>query len=214
MCNVEKNEFFEFTNNTVNSLEFMNKLVGKIEKHSDKDIESVQCIESLRDNIDILKKQIEEIKERFTLFHMNMHMSNTKLFTEAFTMKDTKVLIVDDNEINNYVLEQMLKRFDIDVDIAKSGEEAIDKFMVNEYDLILMDYLLPPGIDGIETVRRIRNLSERGKNQFIIGLTANTMEEFKKGLNENNVEFILLKPIKFQQMAVILQKELPDKVVR
>ncbi|MCI5602894.1 MAG: response regulator [Lachnospiraceae bacterium] len=214
MCNVEKNEFFEFTNNTVNSLEFMNKLVGKIEKHSDKDIESVQCIESLRDNIDILKKQIEEIKERFTLFHMNMHMSNTKLFTEAFTMKDTKVLIVDDNEINNYVLEQMLKRFDIDVDIAKSGEEAIDKFMVNEYDLILMDYLLPPGIDGIETVRRIRNLSERGKNQFIIGLTANTMEEFKKGLNENNVELILLKPIKFQQMAVILQKELPDKVVR
>ncbi|MDY6328476.1 MAG: response regulator [Lachnospiraceae bacterium] len=214
MCNVEKNEFFEFTNNTVNSLEFMNKLVGKIEKHSDKDIESVQCIESLRDNIDILKKQIEEIKERFTPFHMNMHMSNTKLFTEAFTMKDTKVLIVDDNEINNYVLEQMLKRFDIDVDIAKSGEEAIDKFMVNEYDLILMDYLLPPGIDGIETVRRIRNLSERGKNQFIIGLTANTMEEFQKGLNENNVELILLKPIKFQQMAVILQKELPDKVVR
>ena len=214
MCNVEKNEFFEFTNSTVNSLEFMNKLVGKIEKHSDKDIESVQCIESLRDNIDILKKQIEEIKERFTPLHMNMHMSNTKLFTEAFTMKDTKILIVDDNEINNYVLEQMLKRFDIDVDIAKSGEEAIDKFMVNEYDLILMDYLLPPGIDGIETVRRIRNLSERGKNQFIIGLTANTMEEFQKGLNENNVELILLKPIKFQQMAVILQKELPDKVVR
>lgn len=214
MCNVEKNEFFEFTNSTVNSLEFMNKLVEKIEKHSDKDIESVQCIESLRDNIDILKKQIEEIKERFTTLHMNMNMSNTKLFTEAFTMKDTKVLIVDDNEINNYVLEQMLKRFDIDVDIAKSGEEAIDKFMVNEYDLILMDYLLPPGIDGIETVRRIRNLSERGKNQFIIGLTANTMEEFQKGLNENNVELILLKPIKFQQMAVILQKELPDKVVR
>ena len=145
---------------------------------------------------------------------MNMHMSNFKLFTEAFTMKETKVLIVDDNEINNYVLEQMLKRFDIDVDIAKSGEEAIDKFMVNEYDLVFMDYLLPPGIDGIETVRRIRNLNERGKKQFIIGLTANTMEEFQKGLNENNVELILLKPIKFQQMAVILQKELPDKVIR
>ena len=214
MCNVEKNEFFEFTNSTISSLKFMNKLVEKIEKHSDKDIESVQCIESLRDNIDILKKQIEEIKERFILLHMNTHMSNFKLFTEAFTMKETKVLIVDDNEINNYVLEQMLKRFDIDVDIAKSGEEAIDKFMVNEYDLVFMDYLLPPGIDGIETVRRIRNLNERGKKQFIIGLTANTMEEFQKDLNENNVELILLKPIKFQQMAVILQKELPDKVIR
>lgn len=214
MCNVEKNEFFEFANSTISSLKFMNKLVEKIEKHSDKDIESVQCIESLRDNIDILKKQIEEIKERFILLHMNTHMSNFKLFTEAFTMKETKVLIVDDNEINNYVLEQMLKRFDIDVDIAKSGEEAIDKFMVNEYDLVFMDYLLPPEIDGIETVRRIRNLNERGKKQFIIGLTANTMEEFQKGLNENNVEIILLKPIKFQQMAVILQKELPDKVIR
>ena len=84
MCNVEKNEFFEFTNSTISSLKFMNKLVEKIEKHSDKDIESVQCIESLRDNIDILKKQIEEIKERFILLHMNMHMSNFKLFTEAF----------------------------------------------------------------------------------------------------------------------------------
>ena len=109
----------------------------------------------------------------------------------------------------------MLKRFDIDVDIAKSGEEAIDKFMVNEYDLVFMDYLSArQGIYGIETVRRIRNLNERGKKQFIIGLTANTMEEFQKGLNENNVELILLKPIKFQQMAVILQKELPDKVIR
>ncbi len=214
MCNVEKNEFFEFTNNAVSSLEFMNKLVGKIEKHTDKDIESTQCIESLRDNIDILKKQIEEIMERFTSLHMNMRMANPKIFIETFTMRDTRVLIVDDNEINNYVVEQMLKRFNVEVDVATSGEEAINKFKDNEYDLILMDYLLPPGIDGIETVRRIRNLNERGKNQFIIGLTANTMEEFQKGLNENNVELILLKPIKFQQMAVILQKELPDKVIR
>lgn len=71
---------------------------------------------------------------------------------------------------------------------------------------------MPPGIDSVETVRRIRQLGDRGKKQLIIGLTANTIDEFKNGLNKYNVELIIFKPIKHQQMALILQKELADKI--
>lgn len=214
MCNMNKNEFFEFTDGAVNTLEFIDELISRIEIPYDKNIESIQCIEAARDNIELLKQQIEKIKNQFSSLHTDIRMPGPKLFTETFTMRDTKILIVDDNEINNYVVEKMLNRFGIAVDVATNGEEAIEKFKKNEYDLIMMDYLMPPGIDGIETVKRIRTLGERGRKQFIIGLTANTVDKFKNGLNENNVELILLKPIKYQQMAVILQKELSDKVIK
>lgn len=206
-------EFYEAAENVKNCLNCMSELVDRLETlREDNNMEKTQCIEAMRDNIEIMVAQIEDAHRRHGENSINISNYNKKWSIDTITMKDTRVLIVDDNEINNYVVEQMLKKFKVQVDIALSGETAIEMFKQNEYDLILMDYLLPPGIDGVETVRRIRELGERGEKQLIIGLTANTIEEFKEGLNKYNVELILFKPVKYQQMAVIFQKELPDKI--
>ncbi len=213
MDNLVKDRFYEITDNVRNSLGFMREVANRLEILDDKNIEKIQCIEFIRDNIEILMAQIEEIQEYYDEQNKRIDYSSIKKFTDSFVMSDTRILIVDDNEINNYVVEQMLKRFKVEVDIALSGEEAIELFEQKDYDLILMDYLLPPGINGVETVKRIRESGKKGENQLIIGLTSNTIDEFKEGLNKYNVELILFKPIKYQQMAVILQKELADKVI-
>lgn len=206
-----KCSFLDLSDDFNNSLLCMSELISRLETLEENNIEKLQCIEAIRDNIDIMRSQIKDIKEsckdnESSIFKMSKGISDT------FVMRDTKVLIVDDNEINNYVVEQMLKKFNIEVDVALNGESAINQFEKKDYDLILMDYLMPPGIDGVETVRRIRQLGDRGKKQLIIGLTANTIDEFKNGLNKYNVELIIFKPIKHQQMALILQKELADKI--
>lgn len=213
MDNLVKDRFYEITDNVRNSLGFMREVANRLEILDDKNIEKIQCIEFIRDNIEILMAQIEEIQEYYDEQNKRIDYSSIKKFTDSFVMSDTRILIVDDNEINNYVVEQMLKRFKVEVDIALSGEEAIELFEQKDYDLILMDYLLPPVINGVETVKRIRESGKKGENQLIIGLTSNTIDEFKEGLNKYNVELILFKPIKYQQMAVILQKELADKVI-
>lgn len=206
-----KCSFLDLSDDFNNSLLCMSELISRLETLEENNIEKLQCIEAIRDNIDIMRSQIKDIKEsckdnESSIFKMSKGISDT------FVMRDTKVLIVDDNEINNYVVEQMLKKFNIEVDVALNGESAINQFEKKDYDLILMDYLMPPGIDSVETVRRIRQLGDRGKKQLIIGLTANTIDEFKNGLNKYNVELIIFKPIKHQQMALILQKELADKI--
>lgn len=173
--------------------------------------EKLKCIDILKDNINDLMSQVNKVKN-----NLNGNAVNHELFKQVmvknFTMKDTRMLIVDDNEFNNYVIRQMLTEFNVQVDVALNGEEAVRLFKENDYDMVLVDYLMPPGIDGIETIRRIREYGEKGKNQLIIGLKTDENEEFRTELNKYNVELILFKPVKYQQISVILQREFPDKV--
>ncbi|MCR5735818.1 MAG: response regulator, partial [Lachnospiraceae bacterium] len=70
---------------------------------------------------------------------------------------DARVLIVDDNKVNLKVLNAFLKKFDIAADAVTSGKDSIEAVKNKEYDLILMDHMMP-GMDGIEATGVIRNL--------------------------------------------------------
>lgn len=197
-------------NNIENSLELMKDIAGRLET-TDNDIERIRCVEIIKDNIDILMSQVKKAKNSFNDAAVNRLLFK-QVMVEPFTMKDTKILLVDDNEVNNYVIKQMLSELNVQVDMALNGEEAVDMFKKNDYDMVLVDYLMPPGIDGIETIRRIRECGEKGKNQLIIGLKTDENEVFREGLNKHNVELILFKPVKYQQISVILQREFPHKI--
>lgn len=209
--NSEKNEKVIITmNNIDNSLKLMKDVVDRLESTDDA-VEKIKCIEILKDNINILMSQANKVKNSLSETVNNQTLLK-QVVTEKFTMKDTKILLVDDNEVNNYVIKQMLYEFNVQVDTALNGEEAIIMFKKKDYDMVLVDYLMPPGIDGIETIRRIRECGEKGKNQLIIGLKTDENEAFREGLNKYNVELILFKPVKYQQISVILQREFPDKI--
>lgn len=82
----------------------------------------------------------------------------------------TKILIVEDDEVNRKVMDLQLRKY-YHLTLAKDGDEAIELFSHNDYRLILMDINLGPGINGIETMKKIREY-DKGKTVPVIAITA------------------------------------------
>lgn len=158
---------------------------------------------------------LEKIKESILNFQkiQQLESENEKFVSDMsdLRMTDTRVLVIDDNSISNYVMESILEDFGVHVDVALNGRDGIEKFENSRYDIIFMDYIMPD-MNGIGTAKAIRGM-ENGKDQLIIGLTASIEPEFREGLNSLGIELMLLKPVKKEQIGFILSKELPHKAV-
>ena len=84
-----------------------------------------------------------------------------------------KVLYVEDNEDNVYMLGRRLKRLKYEMDVAMTGEEGVEMAQRSNYDLIIMDLSLP-GIDGWEATQQIR---AHGIQTPVLALSAHAMQE-------------------------------------
>ncbi|MCC9138950.1 response regulator [Pontibacter silvestris] len=87
-------------------------------------------------------------------------------------LKGLRVLLAEDSRINQLLAMSMLQSWEIDVDLAYDGEEALTKAKEKEYDLILMDIQMPR-MDGIEVTFRIRSESNPNQSVPIVAFTAN-----------------------------------------
>lgn len=88
----------------------------------------------------------------------------------------SRLLVVEDNPVNQKVVAALLKRFGYEFDLAGHGEEALEKLALSHYDLILMDCQMPI-LDGYETTRKLRHREQGGKiHTPVIALTAHAME--------------------------------------
>lgn len=113
-----------------------------------------------------------------------------------------RVLAVDDNKVNLKLISRCLEKYEMDVTLADSGLKAIKLCKDNEYDIILMDQMMPV-MDGIEAMCEIRNLGgfyTEGGNCVIIALTANAISGVKEELIEKGFDDYLSKPIEFAKM--------------
>ncbi|MFT7110613.1 MAG: PAS domain S-box-containing protein [Psychrobacter glaciei] len=114
--------------------------------------------------------------------------------------KDTRILIVDDNEINLLVAEGMLEDFDISIDCACNGQEALsllNKSLDNKpFSLVIMDCQMPE-MDGFEATRQIRagNAGDKYRQIPIIAMTANAMEGDRSKCIEAGMNDYLAKPV-------------------
>ncbi|MDR2546188.1 MAG: transporter substrate-binding domain-containing protein [Lachnospiraceae bacterium] len=132
---------------------------------------------------------------------------------EEICAPDAKVLVVDDNDFNLRVAEAFLNLLDIKADLAESGFAGIDKVMLANYDIVFMDHMMPE-MDGVETVRRIRELGGKYESLVIIALTANAIKGAREMFLENSFNDFLPKPIDSVELRKLLRKWLPaDKVV-
>jgi len=110
-----------------------------------------------------------------------------KMLNES--LKGTRVLIAEDNQINVVLAKEFFRRWDVDCDVAENGIIALQLVKTNDYDLVLMDLQMPE-MDGYETTEQIRKLSgTRFKDLPIIALTASAMlniqdKAFVIGMND------------------------------
>lgn len=117
------------------------------------------------------------------------------------------VLLVEDNEVNQLISEEMLKRLGCKVTLACNGAEAIDKFLSQSFDLILMDCNMPV-MDGFEATKQIRILEQQSNTPQtpIVALTAHAFEEIKKQCIDAGMYEYLSKPFNQMQLNQILKK--------
>jgi CheY-like chemotaxis protein len=116
-------------------------------------------------------------------------------------LPEVSVLVVEDNEINRYVLCQFLQQWQISYDIAESGEAALQLIEKNTYyHLIFMD-LQMPDLDGYETSQQIRSMeTEYHQNVPIVALTAAMISDSLQKLNDCGINDYLGKPFEPAQL--------------
>ena len=131
----------------------------------------------------------------------------------VFTAPTARVLIVDDSKVNLGVAKGLLEEYGINADIAESGMEALKKIGRKHYDIIFMDHMMPE-MDGIETMKNIRNKGNWCEDVPIIALTANATDEARQMFKMEGMQDFLAKPIELTLLHDILLKWVPkDKIV-
>ena len=117
-----------------------------------------------------------------------------------------KVLLAEDNLINQKLTVRLLEKQGWQISVAANGREALNLLDKNRFDFILMDVQMPE-MDGIEAAKEIRKREkETGKHIPIIALTANAFEEDKKKCLEAGMDEYATKPIKINEIFSIIEK--------
>lgn len=115
-----------------------------------------------------------------------------------------RVLVVEDNEINQKVMVSMLTRMGIECDIAVNGEDALIQQAKNPFEIILMDCQMPI-MDGFDTTVAIRANAKRYKTPVIIAVSANSMELDKTHCLAVGMNDFIAKPVRMEDLRNALQ---------
>ena len=116
-----------------------------------------------------------------------------------------KVLLVEDNIVNQKVGQRFLERLGCEVTLAENGQEAIDAWKIGEFRLVLMDVQMPV-MDGYTATRQIRDL-ERGRMRTpIVALTANAMSGQLERCLQSGMDGLLTKPLEPERLEEVLER--------
>ena len=122
----------------------------------------------------------------------------------------TRVLLVEDELINQLVCKQALQKMSIEVIVVEDGQQAVDAALDGRFDLVLMDCQMPV-MDGYTAARNIReNEKSRSLPRLpIIAITAHAMRGDKEACIAAGMDDYLSKPFEIEELQAVLQKWLP-----
>lgn len=133
------------------------------------------------------------------------HDSHEDLISgQSMDTKGAKILLVEDNPINQQIAIEMLHHMGLQVDIASNGLQALEVLEEVEYDLVLMDVQMPV-MDGYEAARKIRS-NLRLSNLPVISMTAHTMNEDREKSLQSGMNDQVNKPINPDELFSVIAK--------
>lgn len=128
--------------------------------------------------------------------------------TNTTKFNNKKVLLVDDDRLNNRILKRLLKIYNIELDTCERGIECIDKINNGEqYDLILMDIMMPD-INGVDTLKKLK--SNKHFNTKVIALTADALSTSRNKYLKAGFTDYLAKPFKKEELEEKLKNLLGE----
>jgi two-component system sensor histidine kinase/response regulator len=131
--------------------------------------------------------------------------------TKRVTYSRARVLLVEDNRVNQEVALRLLKTFGIEAELAVDGQQAVKRVEQARYDLVLMDCQMP-GMDGYDATRAIRMLEQRESRRRgpIAAMTANALQGDREKCLDAGMDDYVAKPIKRDALGGVLTKWLRD----
>jgi CheY-like chemotaxis protein len=126
------------------------------------------------------------------------------LEVEINALTNTKLLVAEDNKMNQMVLSLILEKTPLEIEFADDGQIAVEKAASNPYDLILIDIQMP-NMNGYDATKNIR---QNNQNIPIVALSANVMKEDVEKAEEAGMHDYLAKPIEVPELYRVLIKYL------
>ena len=115
-----------------------------------------------------------------------------------------KVLLVEDNLVNQKVALRMLEKLGCSADVAANGLEAIQAVERQQYDVILMNLHMPE-LDGLEATRILRRILPPARQPYIVAMTAAAAQEDRQACSDAGMDDYISKPVKSEQLTAVLR---------
>jgi CheY-like chemotaxis protein len=145
-------------------------------------------------------------REVFVTRHTILEARARNAAAHADTSPRARVLVAEDNVVNQRVAVRLLETLGCRVDIASSGVEAIKKLEANTYDLVLMDCQMPE-MDGYEATREIRRRESRaGTRTKIVAMTAHALPGDREKCFEAGMDDFMSKPVRRESLAEVIDR--------
>jgi len=132
----------------------------------------------------------------------------TQVGGNACSRSSARVLVADDNEINQQVAVRMLQSLGVNADVSANGDAAVETARSKPYDLVLMDWQTR-STSGQEAAREIRKGEPPERHTPIIAMTVESGADCVSGCLASGMDDILLKPIRMEDLSATLRRWIP-----
>ena len=158
-----------------------------------------------RELLDCLNRALSHEAEDWHMHSQPIITRGTLVANEVKRAYTGRVLLVEDNAINQRVARRFLERLGCEVQVVGDGKQAVDAFQRNSYGFILMDMQMPV-MDGIEATRLIRDIEAGTRHTPIVALTANAMMGTLERCLGAGMDDYLTKPLDISRLQDVLDR--------
>jgi PAS domain S-box-containing protein len=114
-----------------------------------------------------------------------------------------RILLAEDNPVNQKVVQRILERFGCQADVAGNGFEVLEMLEQVQYDVVLMDVQMPK-MDGLEATQRLRSNPRHARRPYVIALTANAMQGDREQCFDAGMDAYISKPVQVEDLMAAL----------